>query len=126
VKLSQVRLLVEDFPACFRFYREVLGLEAGFGDESGGYASFKAGDGTIAIFERGEQGEVVALRPAGDGALVVLEVDDVDAEAERLRAAGAPVDGEPVSRPDWGIRVLYVRDPAGNLLEVIQEIPMEE
>jgi lactoylglutathione lyase len=124
VKLSQVRLLVDDFPSCFRFYRDVLGLEAGFGDESSGYASFNAGEGTIAIFDRAEQGEVVSLRPAGDGVLVVLEVDDVDAEAERLRGAGAAVEREPQSRPDWGIRVLHVRDPAGNLLELVQEIPM--
>jgi catechol 2,3-dioxygenase-like lactoylglutathione lyase family enzyme len=29
VKLSQVRLLVDDVPACFGFYRDVLGLESG-------------------------------------------------------------------------------------------------
>jgi catechol 2,3-dioxygenase-like lactoylglutathione lyase family enzyme len=33
VKLSQVRLLVDDVPAAFRFYRDVLRLEPAFGGE---------------------------------------------------------------------------------------------
>ncbi len=123
MKLSQVRLLVDDFPACFRFLREDLGLANTFGGEEDGYASFSAGEGTIAVFNRNEQAGVVTLRPPGDSALVVLEVDDVDAEASRL---GELVVHGPVSRPDWGGRVAYVRDPEGNVFELFQSIPMEE
>ena len=92
MKFSQVRLLVDDFPACFRFLQDSLGLECTFGGEDDGYASFKAGTGTLAVFRRDEQAEVIELRAAGDGALTVLEVDDVDAEAERLatRSSAAP------------------------------------
>jgi catechol 2,3-dioxygenase-like lactoylglutathione lyase family enzyme len=122
VKVSQTRLLVDDFPSCFRFYRDVLGLGAGFGDESSGYASFSTEGGTLALFERGEQGEVVTLRAPGDSALVVLEVEDVDAEASRL---GEHVVGGPISRPDWGGRVLYLRDPDGHLVELFQSIPLD-
>jgi catechol 2,3-dioxygenase-like lactoylglutathione lyase family enzyme len=123
LKLSQVRLLVEDVPACFGFYRDVLGLETTFGDASHGYASFRAGDGTIAIFDRTEQGETAELRAPGDSALVVLEVDDVDACLARL---GSPAVAGPVDRPQWGGRVAYLRDPDGNLLELFQTIPMSE
>ena len=49
-----------------------------------------------------------------------IQVDDVDETADRLRLAA------PVSRPDWGIRVAYVRDPSGNLVELYSAIPMEE
>jgi lactoylglutathione lyase len=116
VELTHVRLLVDgDFTETFRFYRDVLGLKATFGDEDSGYASFASGAASLAIFDRGEQAEVVELRAAGDGALPILEVDNVDALVDRLREH---VVGGPTSRPDWGIRVLYVRDPAGNLLEV--------
>jgi lactoylglutathione lyase len=76
----------------------------------------------VAIF-RAEQAGVVHLRTTGDAALVVLEVDDVDAEAGRL---GDLVVAGPVSRPDWGGRVAHVRDPDGNLFELFQTIPMEE
>jgi catechol 2,3-dioxygenase-like lactoylglutathione lyase family enzyme len=123
VKLSQVRLLVDDFGGCFRFLRDDLGLHCTFGDEGSGYASFTAGEGTIAVFDRAEQAEVATLRPAGDAALVVLEVEDTDAAVERLapRVVAGPVD-----RTDWGGRVAYVRDPDGNLFELFQSIPMEE
>ena len=120
MKFSQARLLVDDFAEAFRFYRDELGLEAGFGDETSGYASFSTSGGTIAIFERGDQAEVVALRPPGDSTLTVLEVDDVDAAAERLQHYLAH---SPQDQPEWGGRVAYVRDPSGNLLELFQELP---
>ena len=122
MRLSQVRLLVDDFPGCFRFLRDALGLECGFGAEDEDYASFSAGEGTIALFRRGGQAGVVALRAPGDSALVVLEVDDVDADAARL---GDLVVEGPVSQPEWGGRVAYLRDPDGNLFELFQSIPVE-
>jgi lactoylglutathione lyase len=123
VKVSQIRLLVDDFPGCFRFYREVLGLQPSFGDEASGYASFSTEGGTVALFERGDQGDVVELRAPGDSALLVLEVDDADQEAQRL---GEHLVEGPVSKPEWGGRVAYVRDPEGKLVELFQEIPMGE
>jgi catechol 2,3-dioxygenase-like lactoylglutathione lyase family enzyme len=120
VKLTHVRLLVTDFAAALGFYRDTLGLACTYGDESGPYADFDAGDASLAIFTRKHQAESVQLREAGDGALVVLQVDDVDETAARLKLA------EPISRPDWGIRVAYVRDPSGNLLELYSGIPMDE
>ena len=122
MRLSQARLLVEDYGAAFRFYRDELALEPGFGDESSGYASFAVGDGTIAIFARSEQGQAVELRKPGDATIVVLEVDDTAALADRRRAH---VVAGPLDRPDWGGRVAYVRDPSGNLLELFEPIPME-
>ncbi|MDQ3821955.1 MAG: VOC family protein [Actinomycetota bacterium] len=118
--LTHVRLLVDDFGAAFRFYRDVLGLEPSFGDEEGPYASFATEPASLSIFTRDGQRETVDLRDAGDSAVVPLEVDDVDGDAERLGLS------EPVSRADWGIRVTYVRDPSGNVLELYTPIPMEE
>jgi lactoylglutathione lyase len=124
MRFSQVRLLVDDFGAAFRFYRDELGLEPGFGAEDDPpYASFAAGDGAVAIFERAGQGTTVELREAGDSVLLVLEVDDVEAEVARLRDR---IVAGPVDRGDWGGRVAYVRDPAGNLIELFQAIPMTE
>jgi lactoylglutathione lyase len=123
VRFSQVRMLVDDFEGCFRFYGETLGLTPSFGAADEAYASFTAGEGTVALFKRPAQGEVVGLRLPGDSALLVLEVGDVDAEAERLRDA---IVQEPVDQPEWGGRVAYVRDPDGNLIELFQTIPMAE
>ena len=122
MKLSQVRLLVDDFAGCHRFLEGVLGLECTFRGADDGYASFSGDTGTVAVFKRAEQAEVVGLGP-GDAALVVFEVEDVDAEAARL---GDLVVGGPVSKAEWGGRVAYLRDPDGNLFELFQSIPMEE
>ena len=122
MKFSQVRLLVDDFGAALRFYRDSLELKP-TSDDSGGYASFAAGDGSVAIFERNPQADVVELRPAGDSTLLVLELDDVDAAVERLREH---LVREPVDQPDWGGRVAYLRDPSGNLIELFQVLPASE
>jgi catechol 2,3-dioxygenase-like lactoylglutathione lyase family enzyme len=123
VKLSQVRLLVDDFRGSFRFLRDALGLEPTFGNEDEDYASFSAGDGTIALFRRSGQAGVLDLRAPGDSALVVLEVDDVDADVARL---GELVVEGPVDQPGWGGRVAYLRDPEGNLFELFQTITSAE
>ena len=75
---------------------------------------------SLALFTRDAQSTTTELRAPRDGVLYPIQVDDVDAAAARL---GLP---EPVSRADWGIRVTYVRDPAGNLLELYSSIPMDE
>ena len=123
MRFSQARMLVDDFAAAFGFYRDTLGLAASFGDESDAYASFDTGSGTVAIFSRSGQGEVVELRPPGDSTLLVLEVDDVDAAIagkEEYLAQG------PVDQPEWGGRVAYLRDPSGNLIELFQSLPQQE
>ena len=121
--VSEIRLLVDDFPGCFAFLRDSLGLECTFGGEDDGYASFEAGSGTVAVFRRDDQGQVVELRARGDGTLTVLEVEDVDAEAARL---GDAVVGGPVGKAAWGGRVAYVRDPGGNLFERVRAAAKEE
>ena len=50
--LTHVRLLVRDFPACFRFYRDVFGFNVTYGDEDDRYADFEAGDALLALFKR--------------------------------------------------------------------------
>jgi catechol 2,3-dioxygenase-like lactoylglutathione lyase family enzyme len=122
MRFSQARLLVDDFGAAFRFYRDTLGLGAASGDESSGYASFDTGSGTVALFERGGQAAVVELRSPGDSTLLVLEVDAVDAVVAGLQEH---VVREPVDQPDWGGRVAYLRDPSGNLIELFQSLPRE-
>ena len=128
MKLTFVRLLVDDFGACFRFYRDVMGFPATFGDEESGYADFDVGaDVSLALFVRQHQTDHVGApaEGSGDNVVVVLQVDKVDDAIERLRDRGAPVSAEPADRGDWGIRVAYVRDPDGNLIELNHPIPME-
>jgi catechol 2,3-dioxygenase-like lactoylglutathione lyase family enzyme len=122
MRLTHVRMLVSDMSAAFRFYRDVLELPTTW-DENPGYAEFQLGpDTALAIFPREEMAEVVELRPpGGESAVAVLSVEDVTATVARLRGRGATV-SDAQDRPDWGIRVAYVRDPEGNLFELYEDI----
>lgn len=123
MELTQVRLLVSDFPTCFRFYRDVLGLSPEPADEKGPYAKFSLPTGGAAIalqsrehFERDLPGLVAGT---ADRALVVLKVDAVDAVVESVRARGGRIAREPADA--WGrLRAAYLRDPEGNLIELQQ------
>jgi catechol 2,3-dioxygenase-like lactoylglutathione lyase family enzyme len=51
-----------------------------------------------------------------------IEVDDIDAEYERLLAAGLELEGPPEDRP-WGVRSTAVLDPAGHSVEITSPLP---
>lgn len=48
-----------------------------------------------------------------------IEVDDIEAALARFNEANVPIEYGPVSEP-WGVRRFYVRDPFGNLLNILQ------
>ena len=124
LRFSHTRLLVRDYATCFRFYRDVLGLEVGFGDETSGYADFQTGEVSLAIFDRGEMAAAIgtehlpAFAETQDGVSLIFAVESVDAEYELLRSQGVNFIAEPHDQPDWGIRVAHFRDPDGTLIEV--------
>lgn len=121
---SHFRLLVADFPATFRFYREIVGLPTTYPpDASGPYAELALGGDTyLGLFDRGLMLEALGRSGAGRTddvhAFLCISVDDVDAEAERLRELGVEIDTPPADHEPWGMRTVYVRDPEGNLVEL--------
>lgn len=125
MKLTHVRLLVNDFDTCFRFYRDVMGFEVQWGAEGSGYADFRGrGEAMVALFSR--QGVAATLGigelppEAGcqDRAMLVFEAADLDSTVEALIARGADFVAGLQDRPDWGIRTAHLRDPEGNLIEL--------
>jgi lactoylglutathione lyase len=122
VELAQVRLLVTDFAACYRFYAEVLGLKPQSGATDGPYEKFSPATGSagIALQDRammaavlGELGDTAA----GHRSLVVLRVDDLDACCARITARGATLVQGPAPMTDR-MRVAHLKDPEGNLVEL--------
>ncbi|MEU7841665.1 VOC family protein [Micromonospora sp. NPDC049114] len=47
-----------------------------------------------------------------------VEVDDVDAAYEAVRAAGAEI-VHPITDEPWGVRRFFVRDPDGKVVNVV-------
>ena len=130
MELTQIRLLVSDFPAVYRFYRDVLGLEPQFEAESGPYAKFSpdSGHAAIALQDRAQMAGVVGSlgsEPEGTRALIVLRVEDVDAAHAELTSRGAKFARGP---EPMGDRILsaYLEDPEGNLIELQEWLALRE
>ncbi|MER5656654.1 MULTISPECIES: VOC family protein [unclassified Streptomyces] len=122
MELAQVRLLVSDFAACYRFYAEVLGLKPQSGATGGPYEKFSpvTGSAGIALQDRAMMAEVlgeIGEDVTGHRSLVVLRVDDLDTYCEQLVSRGADVLHGPAPMTDR-MRVAHLRDPEGNLVEL--------
>ena len=102
---------VRDLDAARTFYCGTLGFEEAYVDEGDRWARLTRGTVAVAIAE----GD-----PAEGEAVLTLDVDDVKAEAERLRKAGVEV-GTVVEIRNT-IRLLDVFDPDGNRLQLSQDL----
>jgi lactoylglutathione lyase len=124
-QLGYVILFVRDLERSVAFYRDVIGLP--FKLQGDGYVEFATQGAKFGLYDRNRLGELTGQgtdppdRPGGE---VVFLVEDVDAEAERLREAGATILRGPVDRA-WGHRTLHLEDPDGFVVELAGEIPRQ-
>jgi predicted enzyme related to lactoylglutathione lyase len=124
LNFSYVRLLVPDYPACFRFYRDVMDFNVSTGDEQSGYAELQTGNVTIALFDRQAMAQAInntappLTAECQDRFALIFAVPDVDEMYAKLKERGAHMIQAPVDRPDWDIRTAHFRDPVGNLIEI--------
>src|SRR5438309_1284401 len=123
-KVDYVILYVEDIERSVAFYRDVVGVPHKFTDAS--YAEFATEGTRFALFDRAALTELIGRKVDGEGPWgeVAFLVDDLGAQAERLRRAGVRILAGPVDRP-WGQRTLHFLDPDGNVVEFAQELPRE-
>jgi catechol 2,3-dioxygenase-like lactoylglutathione lyase family enzyme len=132
MRLSQIRLLVDDFAACRDFYRDVLGLELTLETEGEFYAQFIKEGVFLGLYKRQMMAAVVGTgggdsrRAEQDTVLLGFEVDDVDHTVEALRAKGAEFVKGPQDQAEWFMRVAHLRDPDGNLIELFHALEMEQ
>jgi catechol 2,3-dioxygenase-like lactoylglutathione lyase family enzyme len=66
-----------------------------------------------------ERRTVAEMMAKGSYGRITFATPDLDADFERLRAAGVEVVEEPTDQP-YGVRDCAVRDPAGNLIRINQ------
>jgi catechol 2,3-dioxygenase-like lactoylglutathione lyase family enzyme len=113
VKVNRIVANVEtqNPAAAKRFYQDVLGLDVLM--DFGWIATYGSQQKMIVQISFLSQGG--SDTPPPD---VSIEVDDVDAALERMRAAGFPIEYGPADEP-WGVRRFYVRDPFGKLVNIL-------
>jgi predicted enzyme related to lactoylglutathione lyase len=94
-----------------RFYQQVFELDL---PHDMGWIAFLDKNATQKI-------ELHTASQGGSGTelpVISIGVDDLDATEAAVRAAGAEVVYGPV-REEWGLRRFFFRDPAGNLVNVV-------
>ena len=107
-----------DLEAAAAFYGGVLGLQ-----QVADMAFRLDDDGILLLFDPAESAQpgrpVPSHGPSGGNVHVAFSVERLDPWRERLAAAGVAIEHE----HEWargGARSLYVRDPAGNSVELVE------
>ena len=124
--LNYIRILTRNFNDSCKFYKDTLGLEAK--SESEGYTEFAAGNATLAIYSAKNMSEALKLDYVSEqhecsfSAAIIFQVDDVDAEYERLKGKGVVFICIPTERKDWNVKTAHFRDLDGNLIEINQRL----
>lgn len=107
---TRVWYRVRDIDDARGFYTSKLGFTETYFDADGRWAKLERGAMQIAIAE-GEPEE---------GGVATVDVDDVKAEAERLR--GLDVDVGTVVELHDELRLLDIFDPDGNRIQLVEDI----
>lgn len=121
MELTQVAQRVEDLDRAVEFYQRLLGTEPVGRFEPPGLAFFRLGSVRL-LLERG-----------APSAMLYLQVDDVRARTEALRAEGVTVVEEPhiiFSHPDDSLGpagtdewMAFIRDSEDNLVGLVSQEP---
>lgn len=118
------KLLVHDLEKTAQFYKAVCGLveTARVEAEIGGrkiseimFAPAHQGAATFVLLKF-----LDAPKPARDEVILGFVTDDVAAFAERTRSAGGAVVQAPYDNVEHGVKVGFVTDVEGHLIEVVQ------
>jgi len=108
--MARVWYRVRDLDTGRAFYRDLLGFEEQLVDWDARWAQLNRGGMEIAVVE-GEPEE---------GGVAHIDVEDVKAEAARLREAGVEV-GTILELAGY-VRLLDIYDPDGNRVQLAQEL----
>lgn len=118
------KLVVADLEAAHAFYTSVFGIT-----ELARVTADIGGRGIQEIMyvptrEGGAQFVLLTFTdletPRDDEVILGFMTDDIDGVVSRAVAAGGGVVSEPKDMPEHGVRVAFVKDNEGHLIEVVQ------
>jgi lactoylglutathione lyase len=125
--LRHMRLLATDFAKSYRFYRDLMGLTPKSGKEGDNFVFFTDGaQGGFELVDRSRLNEVyqnLGMATRGDSpAILVFETRHLHNDIRKLRDQGVEIASEPMDIVPLGVRKAHVRDPEGNLIELIEKL----
>jgi len=126
MEIDYIALFVSDVGRSLIFYRDALGFrftKPAKSDSAEGYS----GNLKIGLYDRswlpklfGEQGQQII---SGNPFLLLMTVDNLDQVYKELCDLQANMPIDIISSPrimPWGQKILFLSDPDGNLLEIVQ------
>lgn len=132
-------VVVNNLEEVLHFYRDLLGLKVVKKmDESGGYidkisglknvkvttVKMAAGDGNLIelLYYHSHPRGVASKKDICEIGIshVAFTVENVDTEYKRLLKAGIQFNSSPQVSPDGYAKVIFCRDPEGNLIELVE------
>ncbi|WP_067221056.1 VOC family protein [Stappia indica] len=114
VRRIVANIAVTDTGPSTAFYRDILDLEPVM--DHGWIVTLAAAGASPARPQIGIATQGGSGTPVPD---LSIEVDDLDTVIVRIERAGLRPEYGPVSEP-WGVRRLFLRDPSGRLLNILE------
>lgn len=114
IKRIVANIKTEDLSKADLFYQDILGMK------------ILMDHGWIKTFGNEQEAEVQVSFAAQGGnntevPLLSIEVDNVDELCEKMKLAGFEI-VYGITNEDWGVRRFFVKDPFGNLINILQHI----
>jgi lactoylglutathione lyase len=124
VEIDYIALFVSNVQRSVAFYRDIMGFQFAKPPNDRGCEG-RSGNLKIGIYDRswlaglfGDRGQPPI---SGNPFLLSMTVDDLDAVYQDLLAAKVEAIAPPTEM-SWGQRIIFLEDPDGNLLEIVQKL----
>ncbi len=104
------------------FYVELFGFEVIY--DSDWFVLLKAGESQLGFMVPDHETQAPIFRKAfqGQGTWIAIDVEDVDAEYERIQSLGVPIE-VPIRDEAWGDRHFVIVDPNGIGVDIVKYTP---
>lgn len=103
------------------FYVSLFGCEVIYEGDNNWFVLLKLGESELGFMKPGLRSQATIYRAAfqGQGVWIAIDVDDVDAEYQRIKSLGTLIEADIRDEP-WGDRHFVVVDPNGIGVDVVQ------
>lgn len=121
MKITNIRLLTDNFESMFDFYHNILKATCVFGDRQGNYADFDFGGIYLSLFDKQLMADALNLNDQFgnehyNAQIIIIEANNLEKLYDALKNKVNVLD-EPIARQAWGIKCFHVTDPDDNIIE---------
>lgn len=130
LNFAYTRLFVNNYETCLQFYQDILGLEVTFISKMDRYVELTNGKIKLTLMCNSKVKEYfgnqtqVSFGRKDDAIALCFRVQNVDEVCKYLKQKEVEIVSQPWNLLDWGIKIALVRDPEGNLIELIEPSQM--